>query len=154
MSQWMPPHRVGPAHLTEREIQVLTLMAEGKSNLVIGKALFLSEETIKTHLRRLYRKFGVDNRIEAMREGIKRGVIPCACQRRFDQALLEAMQKVAEERERDVLAQNNRAPGTDPVLLLRASAPVRQPGTGLGDLGGLAEATLDGDPPGLADRQA
>ena len=48
--------------LTEREKQVLIGMTEGKSNGEIGRELFLSEDTVKTHARRLFRKLGVNDR--------------------------------------------------------------------------------------------
>jgi DNA-binding NarL/FixJ family response regulator len=41
--------------LTERELQVLTGMSRGRSNAEIGKELYLSEDTVKTHARRLFR---------------------------------------------------------------------------------------------------
>ncbi|WP_164704736.1 response regulator transcription factor, partial [Blastococcus litoris] len=41
-----------------REMQVLTGMSQGKSNAQIGRELYLSEDTIKTHARRLFRKLG------------------------------------------------------------------------------------------------
>ncbi len=54
-----------PNALSEREEEVLALLAEGKSNLQIGAALSLSENTVKFHLRNLYAKLGVTNRTEA-----------------------------------------------------------------------------------------
>ena len=54
-----------PEPLSEREGDVLELVAEGRSNLEIAKALHLSANTIKFHLRNLYEKLGVANRTEA-----------------------------------------------------------------------------------------
>jgi DNA-binding NarL/FixJ family response regulator len=51
--------------LSERESAVLTLLAEGKSNADIARALRMSENTVKFHLRNLYSKLGVSNRTEA-----------------------------------------------------------------------------------------
>lgn len=51
--------------LTERESQVLALLADGLSNAEIGAALYVSRETIKTHLRTIYRRLGVRNRTQA-----------------------------------------------------------------------------------------
>jgi DNA-binding NarL/FixJ family response regulator len=51
--------------LTERESQVLVLAAEGLSNREIAAALYLSAETVKAHLRQIFRKLGVRNRVEA-----------------------------------------------------------------------------------------
>lgn len=64
----------GPA-LTERELQVLRGMSRGRSNAEIGRALYLSEDTIKTHARRLFRKLGVNDRAQAVALGFRRGLV-------------------------------------------------------------------------------
>lgn len=64
--------------LTQREIDVVRLMSEGHSNRSIAESLFLSEATIKTHLVRIYRKLGVDNRAAAVSESARRGHIDLA----------------------------------------------------------------------------
>ncbi len=61
--------------LTEREMQVLTGMSQGKSNAQIGRELYLSEDTIKTHARRLFRKLGAKDRAEAVATGFRRGMM-------------------------------------------------------------------------------
>ncbi len=61
--------------LTERELQVLTGMSQGKSNGQIGRELYLSEDTIKTHARRLFRKLGVNDRAQAVALGFRRGLV-------------------------------------------------------------------------------
>jgi DNA-binding NarL/FixJ family response regulator len=61
--------------LTERELQVLTGMSQGKSNAAIGRELFLSEDTVKTHARRLFRKMGVTDRAQAVASGFRRGLV-------------------------------------------------------------------------------
>lgn len=66
------PHR---AQLTERELQVLRGMCEGKSNGQIGRELFLSEDTVKTHARRLFRKLGVSDRAHAVASGFRQGLV-------------------------------------------------------------------------------
>jgi DNA-binding NarL/FixJ family response regulator len=63
------------AQLTERELQVLTGMSQGKSNSQIGRDLYLSEDTIKTHARRLFRKLGVNDRAQAVALGFRRGLV-------------------------------------------------------------------------------
>jgi DNA-binding NarL/FixJ family response regulator len=68
--------RTTPApDLTERELQVLTGMAAGKSNAQIGRDLYLSEDTIKTHARRLFRKLGVGDRAQAVAFGFRSGIV-------------------------------------------------------------------------------
>ena len=55
----------GAAHLTERQLQVLRLLAAGKSNKLICRELNLGEGTIKVHLSAIYRALNVTNRTEA-----------------------------------------------------------------------------------------
>ncbi|WP_370325441.1 response regulator [Euzebya sp.] len=52
--------------LTEREIDVVNLIAQGRSNAEIAEALFVSEKTVKNHINRAYAKLGVSNRAEAI----------------------------------------------------------------------------------------
>jgi DNA-binding NarL/FixJ family response regulator len=66
---------VTPAALSMREMQVLTGMSQGKSNAQIGRELYLSEDTIKTHARRLFRKLAVKDRAEAVATGFRRGLM-------------------------------------------------------------------------------
>jgi DNA-binding NarL/FixJ family response regulator len=61
--------------LTEREQQVLSGMASGKSNSQIGRDLYLSEDTIKTHARRLFRKLEVGDRAQAVAAGFRYGFV-------------------------------------------------------------------------------
>ncbi|WP_158842845.1 response regulator [Saccharothrix deserti] len=61
--------------LTEREVEVIRLVARGLSNRAIATSLFLTEATIKTHLVRLYRKLGADNRVGAVSEAVRRGLV-------------------------------------------------------------------------------
>jgi DNA-binding NarL/FixJ family response regulator len=61
--------------LTEREMQVLTGMSRGRSNAEIGKELFLSEDTVKTHARRLFRKLGAADRAQAVAVGFRWGLV-------------------------------------------------------------------------------
>ena len=60
------PERVGPAgRLTDREIDIIRLIAEGASNSDAAARLFITEQTIKFHLTNIYRKLDVGNRTEA-----------------------------------------------------------------------------------------
>jgi DNA-binding NarL/FixJ family response regulator len=61
--------------LTEREMQVLTGMSRGRSNAEIGKELYLSEDTVKTHARRLFRKMGAADRAQAVAVGFRWGLV-------------------------------------------------------------------------------
>jgi DNA-binding NarL/FixJ family response regulator len=64
-----------PPALTERELQVLRGMADGKSNAEIGRELFVSEDTVKTHARRLFRKLGARDRAHAVASGFRTGLV-------------------------------------------------------------------------------
>jgi DNA-binding NarL/FixJ family response regulator len=61
--------------LTERELQVLRGMADGQSNAEIGRYLFVSEDTVKTHARRLFRKLGARDRAHAVAAGFRAGLV-------------------------------------------------------------------------------
>ena len=61
--------------LTEREMQVLTGMSRGRSNAEIGRELYLSEDTVKTHARRLFRKLGAADRAQAVAVGFRWGLV-------------------------------------------------------------------------------
>ncbi len=67
--------RPGTPTLTAREVEVLERMARGKSNAQIGRELFLSEDTIKTHARRLFRKMGAADRAQAVALGFRWGLL-------------------------------------------------------------------------------
>jgi len=64
-----------PIELTKREMEVLIGMSHGRSNAQIGADLFLSEDTVKTHARRLFRKLGAADRAQAVAIGLRQGLI-------------------------------------------------------------------------------
>ncbi len=64
-----------PGGLTERELAILRLVAEGMSNLDIASKLYVTEQTVKFHLSNIYRKLGVANRTEATRYAYRNGLI-------------------------------------------------------------------------------
>lgn len=66
--------RVFPAELTEREARVLQLVAQGKSNRQIARALDLSEKTIANHLSHIFSKIGSENRASATAFAIRHGL--------------------------------------------------------------------------------
>lgn len=67
--------RVQEEALTEREVQILDLLAEGRSNRAIGQALFITESTVKSHLKSLFVKLDVTSRAEAIALAARRGLI-------------------------------------------------------------------------------
>jgi DNA-binding NarL/FixJ family response regulator len=75
VAQRTPPTGESGPELTEREMQVLRGMAAGKSNAQIGRELYLSEDTIKTHARRLFRKMRVNDRAQAVASGFRQGLV-------------------------------------------------------------------------------
>jgi DNA-binding NarL/FixJ family response regulator len=66
---------IAGAALSPREIEVLKLIASGKSNKEIAAQLFVSEGTVKTHVINIHHKLGVDDRTEAVVVAIKRGIL-------------------------------------------------------------------------------
>lgn len=61
--------------LTGRELDVLTLLARGKSNKEIGANLYISETTVKAHLRSIFTKLNVLSRTEAIAAASRRGLV-------------------------------------------------------------------------------
>jgi DNA-binding CsgD family transcriptional regulator len=61
--------------LTRREREVLAELSRGRSNGAMARALFVSENTVKTHLASVYRKLGVDRRADALRVARERGLL-------------------------------------------------------------------------------
>lgn len=61
--------------LTDREMEVLQLLAQGLANKQIALKLSISEHTVKFHVSSIYTKLGVSNRTEAVRMGVRRGLI-------------------------------------------------------------------------------
>ncbi|WP_263729721.1 response regulator [Cellulomonas sp. SG140] len=70
--------RGGDERLTAREQEVLALVARGLSNVAIGRELYITEATVKTHLLRAFAKLGVDDRTRAVTVAIERGILPGA----------------------------------------------------------------------------
>lgn len=71
LEQWRSPDDA----LTEREISILALAAEGNTNKAIGKQLHISEATVKTHLKHIYAKLSVPDRASAVAIALKRNII-------------------------------------------------------------------------------
>lgn len=71
----IPETQTTPEALTEREGQVLQLLARGLANKQIAVALRISEHTVKFHISSIYAKLGATNRTEAVRTGLQQGLI-------------------------------------------------------------------------------
>ena len=67
--------RVSGETLSKREIEVLKLMAQGKSNKEIASALFISEGTVKSHGKAIFAKMNVTSRTEAVADATRRGLL-------------------------------------------------------------------------------
>jgi DNA-binding NarL/FixJ family response regulator len=61
--------------LTDREIEVLRQVAEGNRNRDIGEKLFITEETVKVHIKHIMEKLGASDRTQAIAIAIRRGII-------------------------------------------------------------------------------
>ncbi|MEV4620769.1 response regulator transcription factor [Asanoa sp. NPDC049573] len=71
----MRSDRVVPGDLSERELEVLALVAKGTTNREAARQLFISEATVKTHLLHIYAKLGVTDRASAVAEAFTRGLL-------------------------------------------------------------------------------
>ena len=63
------------ADLSQRELEVLQLLIKGRSNKEIGSSLFISEDTVKAHLKTLFVKLQVQDRTEAAISAIQQGIV-------------------------------------------------------------------------------
>jgi two-component system, NarL family, response regulator len=67
--------RMSNPELSDRELDVLRLMAQGMSNQGIGTSLNVGESTVKSHVNRILSKLGVNDRTQAVIVAIKRGIV-------------------------------------------------------------------------------
>ncbi|MEH1939791.1 MAG: response regulator transcription factor [Nostoc sp.] len=67
--------RMSNPELSERELEVLRLMAQGMGNQEIGTALIIGESTVKSHVNRILSKLGVSDRTQAVITAVKRGIV-------------------------------------------------------------------------------
>ena len=68
----------GVGSLSKREREVLSLVAEGLNNRAIAARLFISENTVKNHVRNIHEKLGVHTRMEAVVRGVREGLLKIA----------------------------------------------------------------------------
>ena len=66
---------LGDELLTDRERDVLQHVAGGNRNREIGERLFISEETVKVHIKHIMEKLGASDRTEAVTIAVRRGII-------------------------------------------------------------------------------
>lgn len=64
-----------PSALNERELEILQSLSHGRSTKEVAEDAFLSEETVKTYLKQIFRKLGVRDRTEAVAEAFRRGLV-------------------------------------------------------------------------------
>ena len=71
----LPQNEPALADLTSRELEVLTLIARGRSNAEIGAELFISDATVKTHVKRVLAKLGLRDRVQAVVLAYETGIV-------------------------------------------------------------------------------
>jgi DNA-binding NarL/FixJ family response regulator len=71
----VPRRKAWPAGLTTREVEVLRLVAQGRSNRSIAEDLFISEKTVRNHVEHIYSKLAVSNRTGASLFAVEHGII-------------------------------------------------------------------------------
>jgi DNA-binding NarL/FixJ family response regulator len=70
----MPSHRVVTGDLSDRELQVVRLVAAGLSNNEIADRLYISPRTVTTHLQHVYQRVGLASRTALIRWALDRGL--------------------------------------------------------------------------------
>jgi DNA-binding NarL/FixJ family response regulator len=80
-----PVVEVAAPKLTRRELEILTLVSEGRSNRQVAEMLWVTDQTVKFHLANVYRKLGVRSRFDAARWAFEHGLLEAA-----DEALTRA----------------------------------------------------------------
>jgi len=80
--RWMPEEmasgvsiREEPSRLSARELDIVRHVAQGLRNVEIGRALFISEETVKSHLNTIFRKLEIRDRVELALYAIREGIV-------------------------------------------------------------------------------
>jgi DNA-binding NarL/FixJ family response regulator len=81
--------------LTQRELELLRLVASGATNSRLARQLFVTEQTVKFHLSNIYRKLGVANRTQASRFAYAHGLVPPALTPDADAAVEDVVARAA-----------------------------------------------------------
>lgn len=74
-----PLNRHSTIHLSERELHILLLISYGMSSALIGERLFVSENTVEYHRKKLFQKFSVHNSAHLVGEAYRCGVLKVEC---------------------------------------------------------------------------
>jgi DNA-binding NarL/FixJ family response regulator len=69
------PQHTGSDLLSPREFEVVSLVAEARTNREIARKLYISEATVKRHLANVYNKLGASSRMEAVQLAVARGIL-------------------------------------------------------------------------------
>jgi DNA-binding NarL/FixJ family response regulator len=75
-----PKHRKELEDLTERELDVLRLIARGLSNAEIGEKLYISDTTVKTHITHIFQKLDLRDRVQAVVFAYETGLLEAGAQ--------------------------------------------------------------------------
>ena len=75
LSRQLPTQATDIEVLSEREVEVLQLMATGAANKEIASSLSISESTVKTHVANIFQKLDVNGRVEAVTQAMQKGII-------------------------------------------------------------------------------
>ena len=75
LAELEPPEEPFPAGLTKREVEVIRLLAAGRTNQEIAGELFISEKTVHNHVSSIFARIGVGNRTEAAAYAVKHGLV-------------------------------------------------------------------------------
>jgi DNA-binding NarL/FixJ family response regulator len=71
----LAPHAPGQEPLTQREVEVLRMLANGASTAEVAQSLFISSKTVKNHLAHIYSKLGVESRTQAVAKAVRLGAV-------------------------------------------------------------------------------
>ena len=76
MKDSLNPHQLSPNELSDREIEVLSFVAKGATNSEIARAIFVTENTVATHVANILAKTGTANRTEAAAYAAENQIVP------------------------------------------------------------------------------